>query len=40
MLAEIEINSSNMILDIASNLYNKGYKEITMVAGSDRVQRV
>ena len=36
--SKIEINSSNMILDIATNLYNKGYKEITMVAGSDRVQ--
>jgi hypothetical protein len=36
--SKIEINSSNMILDIATNLYNKGYKEITMVAGSDRVR--
>jgi hypothetical protein len=36
--SKIEINSSNMILDIATDLYNKGYKEITMVAGSDRVQ--
>tara|TARA_B110000285_G_scaffold48833_1_gene55394 strand:+ start:803 stop:3502 length:2700 start_codon:yes stop_codon:yes gene_type:complete len=35
---KIEINSSNMILDIATKLYNKGYKEITMVAGSDRVR--
>tara|TARA_R110000772_G_scaffold33702_2_gene81945 strand:+ start:9432 stop:12368 length:2937 start_codon:yes stop_codon:yes gene_type:complete len=36
--SKIEINSSNMILDIATKLYNKGYKEITMVAGSDRVR--
>jgi predicted nucleotidyltransferase len=35
---DIEINKTNMILDIASNLHNKGYKEITMVVGSDRVR--
>jgi len=34
----IEINTTNMILDIATNLYNKGYKEISMVVGSDRVR--
>jgi len=35
---KIEINTSNMILDIVTKLYNKGYTDITMVAGSDRVQ--
>jgi hypothetical protein len=35
---DIEINKTNMILDIASNLHNKDYKEITMVVGSDRVR--
>ena len=34
----IEINTSNMVLDIATNLYKKGYTEITMVVGSDRVR--
>lgn len=34
----IEINTSNMILDIATDLYKKGYKEISMVVGSDRVR--
>ena len=34
----IEINKTNMILDIASDLHNKGYDEITMVVGSDRVR--
>ena len=34
----IEINTTNMVLDIATNLYNKGYKDVTMVAGSDRVR--
>src|SRR6056300_1226916 len=34
----IEINTTNMVLDIATNLYNKGYKEVTMVVGSDRVR--
>ena len=32
------IPSSNMILDIATELYNKGYTNINMVVGSDRVQ--
>ena len=35
---DIEINKTNMILDIASDLHNKGYDEITMVVGSDRVR--
>jgi hypothetical protein len=35
---DIEINKTNMILDIATDLHNKGYKEITMVVGSDRVR--
>jgi len=34
----IEINKTNMILDIATMLHNKGYTSITMVAGSDRVR--
>jgi len=34
----IEINRTNMVLDIATELYNKGYTDITMVAGSDRVR--
>jgi len=34
----IEINSTNMILDIASKLYKQGYTEIFMVVGSDRVR--
>jgi hypothetical protein len=32
------IPASNMILDVATELYNKGYKNINMVVGSDRVQ--
>ena len=34
----IEINNTNMILDIATVLHNKGYTDITMVVGSDRVR--
>jgi len=34
----IQINTTNMVLDIATMLHNKGYKEITMVVGSDRVR--
>jgi len=34
----IEINTTNMILDIATDLHNKGYTDITMVVGSDRVR--
>ena len=34
----IEINPSNMILDIATNLYKKGYTDVTMVVGSDRTR--
>ncbi|BCU99129.1 MAG: hypothetical protein CM15mV25_1270 [uncultured marine virus] len=33
----IEINKTNMILDIGT-LHNKGYTEIFMVVGSDRVR--
>jgi hypothetical protein len=36
--SKIEINNTNMILDIITNLYNKGYTDITMVVGSDRVR--
>ena len=34
----IEINTTNMILDICTKLYQKGYSDITMVVGSDRVR--
>ena len=36
--SNIMLNQSNMILDIATDLYKRGYKEITMVVGSDRVR--
>jgi len=32
------IPKTNMILDVAVELYNKGYRNINMVVGSDRVQ--
>ena len=35
---KIEINNTNMILDICTLLYKKGYSDITMVVGSDRVR--
>jgi predicted nucleotidyltransferase len=34
----IEINTSNMILDIVTKFYKQGYTEINMVVGSDRVR--
>jgi len=34
----IEINQTNMVLDIVTMLYKKGYSDVTMVAGSDRVR--
>ena len=34
----IELNPTNMVLDLATSLYNKGYTDITMVVGSDRVR--
>ena len=34
----IMVNPSNMILDIATDLYKRGYANITMVVGSDRVR--
>ena len=34
----IELNPTNMVLDLATNLYNKGYSDVTMVVGSDRVR--
>jgi len=34
----IEINTTNMILDIASKLHRQGFTEIFMVVGSDRVR--
>jgi hypothetical protein len=27
-----------MVLDLATDLYNKGYSDVTMVVGSDRVR--
>src|SRR6056300_1827024 len=34
----IELNPTNMVLDLATNLYNKGYTDVTMVVGIDRVR--
>ena len=34
----IEINTTNMILDICTKLYNQGYTDVNMVVGSDRVR--
>ena len=34
----ILINPTNMVLDLATDLYKKGYTDVTMVAGSDRVR--
>src|SRR6056300_513510 len=34
----IELNPTNMVLDLATNLYKKGYSDVTMVVGSDRVR--
>src|SRR6056300_903716 len=34
----IMINTTNMILDICTELYKQGYTEISMVVGSDRVR--
>jgi len=34
----IMINTTNMILDICTTLYNQGFTEISMVVGSDRVR--
>ena len=34
----IEINTTNMILDIVTRLYKQGYNAIKMVVGSDRVR--
>jgi len=36
--SKIMINKTNMVLDLATDLYNKGFREIKMVAGSDRVR--
>ena len=35
---DIEINTTNMILDVVVKLYKQNYAEITMVVGSDRVR--
>ena len=35
---DIEINTTNMILDIVTRLHDKGFTEISMVVGSDRVR--
>ena len=34
---KIELNSTNMVLDLATTIYKKDYENITMVVGSDRV---
>jgi len=36
--SKIEIIPSNMVLELATKLYQKGYNQIIMVAGSDRVR--
>ena len=36
--SKIMINKTNMVLDLATDLYNRGFREIKMVAGSDRVR--
>jgi len=33
----LEISPTNMILDLVTKIYNQGFTDITMVAGSDRV---
>jgi predicted nucleotidyltransferase len=35
--AYIKIAPSNMVLELATKIYNMGYKNITMVVGSDRI---
>jgi Nicotinamide mononucleotide adenylyltransferase len=35
---KIEIIPSNMVLELATKLYNKGYTKVIMVSGSDRVR--
>ena len=34
----IELNPTNMVLDLATMLYKRGYTDITMVVGSDRIR--
>ena len=34
---KIMLNPSNMILDIATRLYNEGFRKVNMVVGSDRI---
>ena len=36
--SNILLNPTNMVLDLATELHNKGYTDVTMVAGSDRVR--
>ena len=36
--SKIKINTTNMVLDIATELYNQGFNQIKMVVGSDRVR--
>ena len=36
--SKIEIIPSNMVLELATKLYNKGYTKVIMVSGSDRVR--
>src|SRR5210317_2166020 len=36
----IQLNPTNMVLDLATDLYKKGYSDVTMVVGSDRVREI
>src|SRR6056300_1238875 len=36
--SKIQLNPTNMVLDLATDLHKKGYTDITMVVGSDRVR--
>jgi len=35
--SKIKLNPSNMVLEILTDLYNLGYRSLTMVVGSDRI---
>src|SRR6056300_71088 len=34
----LELNPTNMVLDLMTNIYKKGFTDVTMVVGSDRVR--
>jgi len=38
--ADLEISPTNMILDLMTKLHRKGFTDVTMVVGSDRVKRI